>query len=183
MTSLSSGDLEIGPSDGYLRLHTYRQGLAAKAGHDLVLEAAEWHGRLHVPPDRGQSPHVEVEIDLRRLEVIAGTGGVRPLSDGDKVEIRKAMQKPLRTDSHPLARFVSSRVVVDGERATVEGELSLAGQTHPLELEVRREPGGLVAGSAQVVQTAWGIKPYTGLMGALKLRDAVDVELELRLPG
>ena len=48
MTSFAMGDFDIGPSNGRLRLRTYRQGLAAKAGHDLVLQAAEWHGRVHV---------------------------------------------------------------------------------------------------------------------------------------
>ena len=29
-----------------------------------------------------------------------------------------------------------------------------------------------------VVQSAYGIKPYTGFFGALKVRDAVDFEVE-----
>jgi polyisoprenoid-binding protein YceI len=180
---LPAGDLDIGPSNGRLRLRTFRQGLAAKAGHDLVLEAAEWHGRIHVPDDPGASPSFEVQIDMRRLEVIQGTGGVKPLSEGDKAEIRKVMQKPLRTDAHPLATFTSSSVRIDGDSATVVGDLSLAGQSHPLELHLRREPDGRISGTAQVVQTAWGIKPYTGFLGALKLRDAVDIEIDARLPG
>lgn len=182
MTVPPPGDLDIGPANGWLRLRTYRQGLAAKAGHDLVLEASQWHGRVRVPAEPGAAPSVEVEVDLRLLEVVEGTGGVKPLSEGDKADIRKAMQKPLQTDTRPLATFTSSEVRVDGDRATVLGDLSLAGQSHPLQLDVRRAPGGTVSGSAQVVQTTWGIKPYTGFLGALKLRDAVDVEFELRIP-
>ena len=29
-----------------------------------------------------------------------------------------------------------------------------------------------------IVQTSFGIKPYTGFFGALKVRDAVDFEVE-----
>lgn len=181
MNVLPPGDLDIGPAAGRLRLRTYRQGLAAKAGHDLVLEATEWHGRVHVPGEPDTLPSVEVEVDLRRLEVIEGTGGVKPLSEGDKADIRKAMQKPLRTDAYPMATLTSSDVRVAEDRATVVGALSLAGQTHPVELDVRQAPDGTLSGTAQIVQTAWGIKPYTGLLGTLKLRDAVDVEFELHL--
>ncbi len=183
MSSPPPGDLDIGPSNGRLRLRTFRQGLAAKAGHDLVLEASEWHGHVHVPADAGDALSVEVEVDLRRLEVIEGTGGVKPLSDGDKADIRKAMGKPLRTDTYPLATFSSFDVQLDDDSATVAGDLTLAGESHPLQLELRRAPDGTVSGTTQVVQSTWGIKPYTGFFGALKLRDAVDVEFELRLPG
>lgn len=182
MTALPAGDLDIGPADGHLRLRTFRQGLAAKAGHDLLLEAAGWRGTVHVPAEPGTAPSVEVEVDLRRIEVLEGTGGVKPLSRGDKAEIKKIMQKTLRTDVQPLATFRSSTVRIEDDRATVGGELSLAGQSHPAELDLRRGPGGTVSGTAQIVQSAWGVKPYTGFFGALKLRDAVDVELEVRLP-
>lgn len=183
MTLLPPGDLDIGPPAGRLRLRTYRQGLAAKAGHDLVLEAASWNGCVHVPAEPGAALSVEVEVDLRRLDVVEGTGGVKPLSEGDKADIHKAMQKPLRTDAHPVARFESSHVQLEGDEATVVGDLFLAGQSHPLRLEARRTSEGAVLVSAQVVQTSWGIKPFTGFLGALRLRDAVDVEIELRLPG
>jgi len=201
VTGLPSGYLDIGPSNGHLRLRTYREGLAARAGHDLVLEAAEWHGRVHLPSDAGGSAsvdagaggsapvdaptgagiEVEVEVDLRRLEVREGTGGVKPLTEKDKADIRKAMGKQLRVDDQPIATFRSSSVRVEGERATVEGELSIAGQSHPLALDVRRETDGTITGTTQVVQSSWGVKPYSGFFGALKLRDAVDVEFSLSL--
>jgi polyisoprenoid-binding protein YceI len=65
----------------------------------------------------------------------------------------------------------------------VEGELTLAGQTHPLRLRVRRQDDATVAGATSVVQTQWGIKPYSGLFGALKLRDTVEVEFTVALPA
>jgi hypothetical protein len=202
MTRSAVGELDIGPSGGHLRLRTYRQGLAAKVGHDLVLEAAEWHGRLHLPSAAGGSPSAEaqpggsplaeaevhgeievaVEVDLRRLEVREGTGGVKPLTDKDKADIVKAMRQPLRIGAQPVATFRSSSVRVEGDRATVAGELFIAGQSHPVELDVRREADGTISGTTQILQSAWGIKPYSGFFGALKLRDAVDVEFAFRLP-
>ncbi len=57
------------------------------------------------------------------------------------------------------------------------------GQSHPLRLEVHRRDDGVIAGSATVVQSIWGIKPYTGFFGALRLQDAVDVECSIRFPN
>jgi polyisoprenoid-binding protein YceI len=181
--SLGPGAHEIGPPSATLRLRTYRQGLAAKAGHDLVLEATVWYGHVVVPDEPDGVPSVTVEVDLRSLQVVQGSGGVKPLTEGDKEEIRRTMQKPLRTADYPMAMFRSTEVRRAGDQATLQGELSLAGQTHPVEFQVHGEEGGTVTAHAEIVQSRWGIKPYTGLLGALKLRDAVDVDVSVRLPG
>lgn len=181
--TLVPGRHELGPPTAKLLLRTYRQGLAARAGHDLVLEAKSWHGDLVVPQGSDDIPSVTVQVDLRSLQVIDGTGGVKPLTDSDKEEIRKTMQKPLRTADYPTATFRSTDVRVDGDRATLLGELSLAGKTHTVELQARREGGDNVVGQAEIIQSAWGVKPYTGFFGALKLRDAVELDVSLPLPG
>jgi len=176
------GEYKLGPPSATLRLRTYRQGLAAKAGHDLVLEAAAWHGTVVVPDEPSGLPSVTVEVDLRSLDVVEGSGGVKPLTERDKEEIRKIMQKPLRTAEYPTATFRSTAVLVEDDHATLQGYLSLAGQTHPIGLQARREKDGTVVSHAEIVQSAWGIKPYTGFLGALKVRDAVEVDVSVPFP-
>ena len=34
-----------------------------------------------------------------------------------------------------------------------------------------------------MTQSDWGIKPYRGLMGALKVRDEIEVVIAANLPG
>ena len=34
-----------------------------------------------------------------------------------------------------------------------------------------------------VTQSEWGIKPYRGMMGALKVRDTLEVVLDVPLPS
>jgi len=40
-----------------------------------------------------------------------------------------------------------------------------------------------VTGTVALTQSEWGIKPYRGLMGALKVRDSVEVVLDARVPS
>ena len=48
---------------------------------------------------------------------------------------------------------------------------------------MRREADGTTSGAAQIVQSTWRIEPLNGFFGAVELRDALDREVVLRLPG
>jgi hypothetical protein len=39
-----------------------------------------------------------------------------------------------------------------------------------------------VTGALLVTQSDWAIKPYPGLMGAVKVRDTVKIVVDVRLP-
>jgi uncharacterized Zn-binding protein involved in type VI secretion len=149
--SLRAGEYDIDSSNGRLLLRTFRRGVAAKAGHDLVIQALVWRGHGSVPDHPGAKPAVSVEVDMTQLEVLEGTGGVKALTDGDRQEIKATMRKPLRSDQHPVATFTSTNVQIDGEQAAIDGQLILAGQTHPLRLVVRQQAEGVLTGTATVV--------------------------------
>lgn len=178
-----AGEYEIGQQVGRLLVHTLRQGVAARVGHDLLIEAAEWEGHVTVPADSATQPAVSVRVDLDALKVLEGTGGVKPLSEGDKQQIQQTMHKMLQVGRHRYASFTSTGVAVQDGSAIVEGDLTLVGQTHPLRLDVRQQDDVTVTGTASVVQSLWGIKPYSGFFGALRLRDAVNVEFTSALRG
>jgi polyisoprenoid-binding protein YceI len=78
--------------------------------------------------------------------------------------------------------FHSIGAWADGDRLQVEGQLTLAGTTRPSAFELTVREDGTLEGRARVVQTAWGIKPFSGLMGTLRIADEVLVEVAGRLP-
>lgn len=55
------------------------------------------------------------------------------------------------------------------------------GIERPLRLDVVGEDADRYRGSATVTQSAFGIKPYSGMFGTLKVRDAVQVEFDVDL--
>jgi polyisoprenoid-binding protein YceI len=177
----NGGRHRLGPEDGRLVLRTYRTGLAAQAGHDLTLEITRWSGDL----DRGEddsSGRLEVRIDLGSLTVREGSGGVRPLSDRDRREIASTARKVLGTDRNPEATFVAEKFEPDSTGGgAINGTLTLGGQARPLGLRVKKVGDDRYQATASIAQSDFGIKPYSGMFGALKLRDAVDVEAEVDL--
>ncbi|MGH3098355.1 MAG: YceI family protein [Streptosporangiales bacterium] len=181
----TSGTYAVGPEQGTLELRTYREGAASKAGHDLVLDATRWSGTVTVDADNAENSSVELSVEVAGLTVREGHGGVKPLSDKDRAEIVKTINsKVLDSGQHPSITFRSTSVTAAGDRGTVTGDLTIAGTTESLEVPFRvqdEEGASRVTGETSVVQTRWGVKPYRGFLGALRLRDAVDVRYDISL--
>jgi polyisoprenoid-binding protein YceI len=178
--ALPPGTHRLGPDNASLEVRTYREGVAAKVGHDLIIDVTRWDATVEVA-DAPAGWTIELNADPRSLQVREGLRGVKPLTDKDRVEIRKNIDEKI-LGGHPI-RFRSSsvRMVDDGGRLTVEGELSMAGSAGPLTANLRVQEGGAVSGTIPLTQTAWGIRPYRGLMGALKVRDEIEVVIAVSL--
>ena len=167
----------LGPAAGRVAIRTGRAGLAARAGHDLLIEVTSWSATVEVGAELA-STSITAELDFRSLAVREGTGGARPLSSGDRADIEKTMSKILGQGS---ATFTSTRVIPSSAGGAIEGTVTYRGRTLPLRLRVTTPGPGRYRGSATVAQTAFGITPYTGFFGALKLRDEVTVEFDVDL--
>ena len=175
-----AGAYRLGPESGRLLVHTTRTGLGAKAGHDLTIEVTRWHGRATVDPATPTNSSVTVEVDANSLEVRKGTGGVKPLTDTDRAEIHKTLGEVLHTAQHPTITFRSKRVEESAGSFTVDGELTVMGATRPVMVQ-GRVTDGRVVGGATVVQSRWGIRPYSAFFGALKLSDEIKVDFDVAL--
>ncbi len=167
--------MELGPHNASLVVKTYREGIAAKAGHDLVIEVERREGSVDLA-----GGVVELSADSRSLAIRTGLRGVKPLTDKDRREIRKNIDAKV-LGGQPIS-FRSGSARVDGGRMTVDGELTMVGATRPVRAELAVD-AGRVTGTIPLRQSEWGIKPYRGLMGALKVRDDVEIVIDAPLDG
>ena len=186
-----TGTYELGPGDGRVLVKTGREGLAARAGHDLTLEITRWSARVTVPAaEEGgtAAATLTAELDLGSLAVREGAGGAKPLTDRDRRDIQGQARKILGDGTR--ASFTSSRVVPSSSgspspgapgNGAIEGTLTLRGTSRPLRLQVVSPAPGQYRGSATVRQTDFGLTPYSGFFGALKLKDEVTVEFEVKI--
>jgi len=178
--SLPQGKHELGPHNGTLAIRTSRSGAASKAGHDLLIHVTSWKGELELAGDPAATS-ANLTADATSLQVIEGTGGVKDLGEDDKGKIQKTIDE--RVLRRKDISFTSTGVSGDSDSGAlaIEGDLTLAAQTKPIRFELTVAEDKAISATALVTQTAWGMKPYSALLGALKVADEVEVSLEGRL--
>lgn len=166
--------LPIDAAHSVLRVHVYKAGLFSVFGHDHLIEAPIAEGEV----DHSETPSVWLRIDARRLRVLDPDA-----SEKDRAEIQRTMLGPkvLDVERYPEIRFQSTAVAQTGpEQWTIQGELTLHGQTRPVSVEVVEEDGGYRAVAA-LKQRDFGISPVRVAGGLVKVKDAVQVKGEISL--
>lgn len=177
--SIEPGTYSLGPENSTLTVRTGRRGAIAKVGHDLRIEVASWSGRV----DLGAAPEqtvLELTADSGSLRVREGSGGLKALGEEERSGIDQTITEEVLKGA--TIAFRSSAVTAGpGEQLRVEGELELAGATHPIAFDLSVDDDGQLSASTTLKQTAWGMKPYTALFGTLKVADEVEVSIVGRL--
>jgi hypothetical protein len=169
----------FGPENATLTVRTKRTGAASKAGHDLLIEVTTWSATLDTDAD----PALTLTADSRSLRVLEGSGGIQTLGEDDKAGIEKTIDEEVLMGTAIEFRSSSVELRGDGVSGTVEGELELAGERHPIAFELAAADDGRLTGTATVTQSDWGMKPYSALFGTLKVADDVEVTVETDARG
>lgn len=164
----------FGPDNARLTVRTGRSGAASKAGHDLLIEVASWEATL----DLDAQPALTLRADSRSFQVLEGTGGVKALNDEDKANIAQTVNDEVLKGAPIEFRSSDVQRSGDGRKLTCQGELELRGKTAPITFELSIGEDGRLTGETTVKQTAFGIKPYSALFGALKVADEVRVAID-----
>ena len=180
----SSVTYSVGPNNASLTVHTTKAGPGAKLGHNLTFEAKKWSGSITIDEADRAASIIEVTVAATSLVVIDSFGGMKSLSEADRREIgRNINDKVLRTKTYPDITFRSTSIGQLAETFTVSGDLTITGTTRPVSLAVTLGGGGHVTMRTTVAQTAFGIKPYSAMLGTLKVNDQVMIDATLTIPG
>ena len=154
-----------------LTVRVYKAGAFSAFGHEHTIRAPIQNGSF--------------DEDKKSVEFVVDTGTLRvvdsDVSDKDRAQIQSTMVGPqvLDTAQFHEIHFHSTEVSRSGEnRWTVQGDLTLHGQTHPLKVDVERQ-NGRHRGSARLRQSEFGITLVTVAGGTIKVKDEVRVEFEM----
>jgi polyisoprenoid-binding protein YceI len=83
---------------------------------------------------------------------------------------------------YPQITFRSKAVAFDaGGHASVAGDLTLHGQTHPVTVSVTRKTPGHYTGTASLLQTQFGITPTRIAGGLVRVQDRVNITFDITL--
>ncbi len=173
----------IGPANGSLTLHTGVEGKAAKMGHQLTVALRDWEATATVDGTRPTSGRLRVA--LPSFEVVKGEGGLKPLSDKDRASIRDNALQTMKAGQHPEVVFTGDHVTDTPDGYAFQGELSIAGTSRTLTVAVTVTDAGAtwqLAAQTSVVQSEYGVKPYSQMMGALRVSDRVELRFEAAVP-
>ena len=157
---------------------TYKDGLLARAAHDLRLGV----GRFSVDiSDENNSASGTFDATSLTVLVAVSDGGVEEtLKASDQKKIGSHINKDvLQSAKHPEINFVSTKVTPKGEGYTIEGNLSIKGRQRLQSIDVVAEGDHWVAYTT-IHQPDFGITPFKALMGAIRIKP--DVEVTLRVP-
>ncbi|TQL63496.1 YceI family protein [Propioniferax innocua] len=177
--TITPGIHEIGPDQGDLRLHTTCRGAMARMGHDLTLGVDTWRAKL----DAGETVDacaLRVTADLTTLRVVSSSGGAKPTTEEDHEQIIANAADSLGVATHPQLTYVSTSIGGTWDAGRVDGQLTLHGTTAPQSFDVRADGDAHVL-TGTITQSHFGIKPFSAMMGALKLADEVAVEVRVVL--
>ena len=160
-----------------LEVRTGKAGLLGFAGHDHVIRARSFSGRIVFYPDQLTASHVTVSVPTDSLEVT---------TPPDTAEIRKvtaAMREDVLDVAHfPEITLTGRAVERAGDTVRVDAVLTMKGQSQNVPLIVG---AGLGADTVRatttftVKQTDFGIRPYRGGPGGtVRVADRVTFIIE-----
>lgn len=164
----------LSPADVDIRVFTFKEGLLSTVAHDLQIKVNRFE--IVVDPNSGA---VRARIEAGSLEVVCAMKDGREdpgtLSASNKADIQDNIRKDVLNSAKFISIVFESTSVSD---TAVTGKLTLHGVTREIRLAVRQE-GARRVGEVRLDQREFGIKPYSALLGALKIQPEVLVRISL----
>lgn len=163
-------------SDGSLQVRTGVDGVAARMGHRLTIMIQTWQATVDWQADAPSA--VSVNVDVASLTVDHGEGGVTPLTAPERTIARSNALKSLAAKRFPQITFVADHIIATDAGYRLAGTLDIAGhrREHTVDLAVEdHDDRWELSGRMQVRQSDFGIKPYSLMMGSLRVADTVTV--------
>ncbi|WP_082973508.1 YceI family protein [Mycobacterium sp. E2327] len=163
-------------SDGELLVRTGVAGRAARMGHRLTIAMTRWEAT--VAWASGEPVTAELTVDVDSFEVLRGEGGVKGLSGPEKAVVRSNALKSLGASRYPEIRFNADTIEKSGDGYRLTGKLHIRGQSRKHVIDLRTEDLGdrwRMTVKSRVRQTDYGVKPYSLLMGSVRVDDEVTV--------
>jgi polyisoprenoid-binding protein YceI len=173
---VADSDWSLNGSDGELLVRTGVTGRAAKMGHRLTIAMNSWHAAVRWAD--GQPVAAELTVDVDGLAVSHGEGGLMALSGPEKALARSHALKSLDAGRFQRISFRADNIEQTDNGYRLSGTLDIHGTRRSRVVDLRVEKLGeawRMSCEADVRQTEFGVKPYSMLMGAMKVVDTVTV--------
>ena len=161
-------------------LDTARSSITIRVGRTGVFSFAGDNHLVRAPLASGSvneaGKHIEFKVQSKSLRVEdPGTAADK------KAQIQQRMLSPdvLDSEHFPVIQFRSTSISGAPADLRAAGDLTLRGQTRPIEAKVQQIAKGHWRGAASLKQSAFGIKPISIAGGTVKVKDELKLEFEI----
>ena len=174
-----------------IRLLIHRAGALSRLGHSHVISVGQMDGTLYVHPDLEQS-QFELEIPVRGLIVDdpllrreEGDEFSNEPSERDIALTRGNMlgKRVLNAEQYPIIKLNGTGPRADGPEFVLELSIEFLGRVVELSIPTTLQLGGdilEVTGAFRLSHNELGMRPFSAMMGALRVADEMDFKYRVR---
>lgn len=165
-------------ADAECRVYTFKEGVLAAIAHDLLLKVEQFDLRIDE-----EARLIEASFDAASLRVVTAMkdGREAPALLGrqnfSKIE-NSITDEVLHSRKHPFVRFRSHRLERHSGGYRIVGELELHGTRREIAVEARHD-GAAWTTELWIHQPDFGIRPFTAMLGTLRIKPSVKVVLRV----
>jgi len=159
------------------RVFTFKEGALSALAHDLELQVGRF--TIEISDERA----IDATFAAGSMTVLHAIkdGHPHPMSDGDKRKIeRTIVDDVVDAQRYPEIRF-RAKTTPAGDGFVLAGELSLHGKTRSVAITTQLASGKQIA-EVTLHQPDFGIKPFSAMLGALRIKPDVKVRVSLAWP-
>jgi polyisoprenoid-binding protein YceI len=177
---------EVVPADTRVYARVYRGGRLEKLGHNHVVLFNDVQGYVFLGDEPDQSLFdvavavADAEIDPPALRAEQGEGFETELSEHARARTRQNMLKESLLDAaaYPYVMLSSTSIGGSFREPRVTMAVTIKNVTRRVTIPVRLEREGdrlVASGEFELLQSDYGIEPFSALGGALKVEDRVEL--------
>jgi polyisoprenoid-binding protein YceI len=181
---------EVNPRSSQLSILVFRGGKFARLGHNHVMTSQEVSGRVWVHPEFPRSgfelsfPVAQLVVDDAEARRAAGGDFPPDIPQSDKDGTRKNMLKPevLDGEHYPQVKLQAAKVGGTLQAPQVTARITIKDATREVEVPVQVAIEGAklsASGEFDILQTEFGIKPFSVALGALEVQDRLHIKFRI----
>jgi hypothetical protein len=181
---------EVDSHASQLSILVFRGGKLSRLGHNHVVTSHHVSGRVWLHPEFPRSgfelsfPVAQLVVDDPQARRAAGGDFPPDIPQSDKDGTRKNMLKPelLDGERYPEVKLRSAKVggTLQAPQVTAHITIKDASRDVQTPVKIAVADGKLTAsGEFDILQTEFGIKPFSVALGALEVQDKLHVEFTI----
>lgn len=181
---------QVDPRSSQLSILVFRGGKLSRLGHNHVMTSQQVTGRVWVHPELSRSgfelsfPVEQLVVDDAQARRAAGSDFPPDIPQSDKDGTKKNMLKPevLDGEHYPNVKLQAAKIAGTLEAPQVTARITIKDATREVQVPVKLAIEGAklsASGEFDILQTEFGIKPFSVALGALEVQDKLHIKFQI----